>query len=247
MILIKNEAELEKLRASGRVAAQVRDRVAAQVRPGVRAADLSDYAAELMKEYGAESAFLGYRGYPAPICVSVNETVVHGIPNDRGIELGDIVSIDIGVRLDGFVGDTAVTVMVGVTDPRVINLVRTAETALEAGIAHATEGHRVSDISHAIEEAVVAGGCSVVREFVGHGIGRSMHEDPQIPNYGAPGKGSRLRAGMTFCLEPMVNLGGHGVAIADDGWTVRTRDGLPSAHFEHMVAVGRKRAEVLTL
>ena len=163
------------------------------------------------------------------------------------IRMGDIVSIDVGVKLNGFIGDTATTVMVGVTDAKVVNLVRTAETALAAGIAEAREGRRLSDISHAIERTAVAGGCSVVREFVGHGIGRSMHEEPQIPNYGPPGKGPRLRAGMTFCLEPMVNMGGREVDVAEDGWTVRTRDRLPSAHFEHMVVVGRESAEILTL
>jgi len=247
MIAIKSEEELARLRDSARVAARVRDRVVAQVRPGSSTAELSRYAGELLREYGAESAFLGYRGYPAPICVSVNEAVVHGIPGDRLVQMGDIVSIDVGVRLNGFIGDTAVTVMVGVTDSGVINLVRTTEAALEAGIAEAKEGRRLSDISHAIEKAASAGGCSVVREFVGHGIGRKMHEEPQIPNYGPPGRGPRLSAGMTFCLEPMVNMGGHEVDIGKDGWTVETRDRQPSAHFEHMIVVGRKRAEILTL
>jgi len=247
MIIVKSEADLERMRASCRIAASVRDKVAGKVGPGVTTAELADYAAELIRGQGAESAFLGYRGYPGQICVSVNDAVVHGIPCCRKLAFGDIVSIDIGVRYGGFIGDTATTVMVGVTDERVMELVATARRALEAGIANARAGGRLSDISHAIERTAVEAGFSVVREFVGHGIGRRMHEDPQVPNFGVPGRGPKLRAGMTLALEPMLNMGEAGVAVQEDGWTVLTRDGQPSAHFEHTIAVCSGQAEVLTI
>lgn len=247
MISLKSAADLEGMRASGQIAARVRDAVARCVSPGATTGELSDYAGELIKSYGARSAFLGYRGYPAQICVSVNEAVVHGIPGKQRIRLGDIVSIDVGVEHRGFVGDTATTVMVGVTDSEVIRLVATARTALDAGIANARVGKRVSDISHAIEQVAVSAGYSVVRNFFGHGIGKAMHEDPEVPNFGQPGRGPKLMAGMTLALEPMVNMGGPDVDEPDDGWTVRTRDRKPSAHFEHTVAVRDGEAEILTL
>lgn len=247
MIAIKSEADLERMRASGRIAAQVRDETAGRVRPGVTTAELADYAGERIRELDAESAFLGYRGYPGQICVSVNETVVHGIPGAQRIGLGDIVSIDVGVRHQGFVGDTATTVMVGVTDPDVIRLVRTTREALRQAVEAARAGCRLSDVSHVIEQTAVSAGFSVVREFVGHGIGREMHEAPQIPNFGSPGRGPKLRPGMTLCFEPMVNMGGAEVQLEDDGWTVLTRDRRPSAHFEHMVAIRNGEAEVLTV
>ena len=234
------------MRESGRIAARVREQVADRIRPGMTTGELDVYAGEAIREIGAESAFLGYRGYPGQICISVNDEVVHGIAGSRRIELGDIVSIDVGVRVCGFIGDTATTVMVGVTDPRVIELVRVTRRSLEAGIAMARAGARLSDISNAVEKAVVAAGFSVVRDFVGHGIGRELHEDPQIPNFGAPGKGPRLKEGMTLCVEPMVNMGGAPVAVQKDGWTVLTQDRLPSAHFEHMLAIRDGEAEILT-
>ena len=246
MIIVKSDADLEAMRVSGGVAARVRDRVAARVAPGMTTGELGDFAGAVIREYGAESAFLGYRGFPGEICVSVNDEVVHGIPGRRRIQLGDIVSIDVGVRVNGFIGDTATTVMVGVTDPGIIRLVQTAQRALEAGVLAARAGGRVSDISHAIERESGAAGFKVVREFVGHGIGRRMHEDPQVPNFGAPGKGPKLKAGMTLALEPMVNMGGDAVETQRDGWTVVTQDGRPSAHFEHTVAVRDGEAEILT-
>jgi methionyl aminopeptidase len=246
MIIVKSAADLEGMRAAGEVAARVRDAVAASVAPGVLTRELGEFAGEQLRVFGAESAFLGYRGYPGQICVSVNEEVVHGIPGGRRIQLGDIVSIDVGVRLDGYIGDTATTVMVGVTDPDVLRLVETTRRALEQGIGCARAGRRLSDISHAIEREATAAGFHVVREFVGHGIGRRMHEDPQIPNFGRPGRGPSLKAGMTFALEPMVNMGGAAVQVAEDGWTVRTVDGAPSAHFEHTVALREGAAEILT-
>ena len=246
-IIIKNAADLEGMRASGHIAARVRDTVAKSVSPGVTTGELGDYAAELFKGFGAESAFLGYKGFPGQICVSVNEGVVHGIPGKRRIALGDIVSLDIGVRHGGYVGDTATTVMVGVTDPEIIRLVRTTALALEAGIAAARAGRRLSDVSHAIETVAVRAGFSVVRAFVGHGIGRKMHEDPQIPNFGRPGQGPKLLEGMTLALEPMVNMGAADVEVMEDGWTVVAKDRKPSAHFEHTVAIAGGPAEILTI
>lgn len=246
MIIVKTAAELDAMRVSGRMAARVRDAVARSIRPGVTTRELGDYAAEVMRELGAESAFLGYRGFPGTICVSVNETVVHGIPNDQRIELGDIVSLDIGVKYGGYIGDTATTVMVGVTDPEVLQLVRETERALAAGIAQAVTGKRLSDISHAVEQVAREGGYSVVREFVGHGIGARLHEEPQIPNFGRPGRGPWLKGGMTLAIEPMINAGQPGVKILEDGWTAVTQDGRLSAHFEHTVAITDNGPEILT-
>jgi len=247
MIVIKNAAEIEKLRVSGHMAAVVRDSVARKVGPGITTGELSEYAGELIKKLGGESAFKGYRGYPGNICISVNEAVVHGIPGKRRIQLGDIVSIDVGVKFDGFIGDTALTVMAGVTDPEVVRLVKTTEKALEAGIAIARSGNKVSDISHAVESVAVGAGFSVVRDFVGHGIGRQMHEDPQVPNFGQPGRGPVLKPGMTIAIEPMVNQGSWEVEVQPDGWTVLTRDRMLSAHFEHTIAITEGLAEILTI
>ena len=247
MIIIKSRDEIRMMRESGRVAAQVRDELAVAIAPGVTTAELDRKAAALIESLGAKSAFLGYRGYPGNVCVSIDSEVVHGIPGNRRIELGQIVSLDIGVLFGGFVGDTATTVMVGVTDPEVIRLVRSTELALQAGIAMAIPGKRLGDVSHAIEAVAVRAGFSVVRDFVGHGIGRKMHEDPQIPNFGNPGKGPKLKVGMTLAIEPMVNMGGWAVEVLSDGWTVKTADGLPSAHFEHTVAIGPDGPEILTL
>ena len=246
MIIIKTPEEIERMRVSSLIAAQVRDELAQKVAPGVTTGELDAYAQELVGKLRAKSSFFGYRGYPGHICTSVNDVVVHGIPGPRRIEMGDVVSIDVGVVYDGFVGDTATTVMVGVTDPEVIRLVKVSEQALAAGIAKAVPGGRLSDISHAIEKVVVDAGFSVVREFVGHGIGRSMHEEPQIPNFGPPGKGPRLKKGMTLAIEPMVNMGSPDVEVMSDGWTVLTKDRKPSAHVEHTVAIGESGAEILT-
>jgi methionyl aminopeptidase len=247
MIVIKNRDDLRRMRKSGRAAACVRDEVARLVAPGVSTRWLDERAARMIEVLGGRSAFLGYHGYPGNICISIDDEVVHGIPCERIIELGSIVSIDVGVVIDGFVGDTATTVMVGVTNPDVVRLVKTTEHALAEGIERAKAGGRLSDISHAIESAATQSGFSVVRDFVGHGIGRQMHEDPQIPNYGDPGKGPKLKAGMTLAIEPMVNMGGYAVEVQKDGWTVLTADRKPSAHFEHTVAVGDDGPEILTV
>jgi methionyl aminopeptidase len=247
MIIIKTPDDLAHMRVSGQMAAEVLDAVARKVGPGVTTDELNVFAAESIGRLGGKSAFFGYRGYPGHICVSVNEEVVHGIPGSRRIQIGDVVSLDVGVVYDGFVGDTATTVMVGVKDPEVIRLVNTGQRALEAAIAKAVAGGRLSDVSHAIETTATDAGYSVVRDFVGHGVGRSMHEDPQIPNFGVPGRGPKLKPGMTLALEPMINMGVFEVDVMADGWTVLTRDRLPSVHFEHTVAVREEgSAEVLT-
>ena len=246
MITVKTPGEIAKMRVAGRIAGTICRTLADRVRPGVTTGELDDDAADLMQKQGAQSAFLGYRGYPGTICISINEEVVHGIPGNKRIAVGDIVSIDVGVLVDGFYGDTALTIVVGSSDPEVIRLVAVTRQALYAGIAQAHAGRRLSDISHAIEQTAEAAGFSVVRDFVGHGIGRQMHEDPQVPNYGAPGLGPKLVEGMTLAIEPMVNMGKSAVCVLEDGWTVITRDRLPSAHFEHTVAIGGSAADILT-
>ena len=246
MIIIKNPDEIARMRVSSRLTAEVLESVMQKVSPGVTTGELDEWAWELIRSRGGQSAFFGYRGYPGHICVSVNDEVVHGIPGPRRIRMGDVVSLDVGVVYEGFVGDCAATVMVGVADPQVIKLVRTGEDALEKAIACAVPGGRLSDISHAIEQTAIQAGFSVVRDFVGHGVGRKMHEDPQIPNFGPPGKGPKLKVGMTLAIEPMINMGGWEVDVQDDGWTVRTRDRLPSVHCEHTIAIQEDGPEILT-
>ncbi len=247
MIKIKTPEEIARMRVACQMTARLRDEVAKKVAAGVTTKELDDYARDLIHEMGGVGSFYGYHGYPAYLCVSINDEVVHGIPGKRIIQNGDIVSIDQGVTYDGFVGDTAITVMVGDVDARVAELVRVTEASLYAGIEKAVEGNHLSDISHAIQKVAEAAGFGVVRKFVGHGIGRDMHEDPQIPNYGPPGRGPLLRAGMVLAIEPMINLGGFGVKVLNDGWTAVTKDGKPSAHWEHTVAVGKEKPEILTL
>lgn len=246
MIIVKTAVELEAMRASGRLAAQVLASVARSVRPGVTTRELDELADRLIVASGAKSAFYGYRGYPGNICVSVNEEVVHGIPGPRIIQLGDVVSLDIGVELRGFVGDNATTVLVGVTDPEVLRLAEVGQQSLAAALDMARAGRRLSDISHAVQKTAEAAGFSVVRDFVGHGVGRRLHEDPQIPNFGAPGQGPKMKPGMTFAIEPMLNLGVAEVEVMGDGWTVLTRDRKPSVHFEHSVAIRDGEPVVLT-
>lgn len=246
MIKIKSPQEIDSMRESCQIAALILDEVANMCAPGVTTADLDEFARLRMDELRAESAFLNYRGYPAHICTSVNDEVVHGIPTNRRLEMGDIVSIDVGTIYNGWIGDNARTVMIGVQDPEIIRLVKTTEEALLAGIAKAVTGGRLSDISHAVEKTALGTGLNVVKEFVGHGVGRKMHEEPQIPNFGPPGKGPRLRTGMTLAIEPMINLGTPEVEVLPDGWTVLTGDRMPSAHFEHTVLVKNEVPEVLT-
>ena len=234
------------MRASCRTASVVLDRICSIIRPGISTREIDQAAADFMAEEQCRSAFLGYKKFPGHICVSVNEEVVHGIGGSRRVQYGDIVKIDCGVIKDGWVGDTATTVPVGVVDARMQRLMQVTEDALDIAIKHAQAGHRLGDLSSAVEEEVVANGYSVVREFVGHGVGRKLHEEPQVPNYGRPGTGPKLKPGMTIAIEPMVNMGGSGVRVLDDNWTVVTSDGKPSAHFEHTVLITRDEPEILT-
>jgi methionyl aminopeptidase len=246
VIVCKSPAEIEKMRAANQLVAQVLEELAAMVAPGVSTADLDAAAERSVRAAGAEPAFKGYRGYPATLCASVNQQVVHGIPNRTPLKSGDIVSLDMGVKLNGYYGDSAVTVPVGPVQDDVATLLRVTQEALEKGIAQVKIGGRISDIGHAIQAHVEAHGFSVVREFVGHGIGASLHEEPQIANYGEPGRGPRLAEGMTLAIEPMVNMGKPAVKVLADGWTAVTKDGSLSAHFEHTVAVTKSGPLVLT-
>lgn len=216
------------------------------IRPGITTKEVDEAAADFMVEEKCKSAFLGYKKFPGHICISLNEEVVHGIGGARKIQYGDIVKIDCGVIKDGWVGDTATTVPVGVIDPKVQRLLQVTEETLELAITYVQNGRRLGDLCSAIEEEVVANGFSVVREFVGHGVGRKLHEEPQVPNYGRRGSGPKLKPGMTLAIEPMVNLGGPAVRVLDDDWTVVTTDGKPSAHFEHTVLVTKEEPEILT-
>lgn len=246
MIILKSADEIAAMRRAGRIVAECHAELKAWVVPGVTTQELNDKVAELIVRRGGIPAFLGYQGFPAAICTSVNEEVVHGIPGPRRLEEGDIVGIDIGVILDGFHGDAAYTYSVGEIDAATRKLLQVTEEALYQGIEQVKVGQRLSTVSHAIQTHVEAAGFSVVRQFVGHGIGRRMHEEPQVPNFGSPGRGVRLRAGMTLAIEPMVNAGVYEVNVLDDGWTVVTADGKNSAHFEHTVAVTADGAEILT-
>jgi methionyl aminopeptidase len=247
VIVCKSPAELGKMRAANQLVARILEDLAAMVAPGVTTAQLDAVAEAQVRAAGAEPAFKGYRGYPATLCASVNEQVVHGIPSAKPLVAGDIVSLDMGVKLDGYYGDSAVTVAVGAVGEDVRALLRVTQEALAQGIAQVKVGGRVSDIGHAIQAHVEAHGFSVVREFVGHGIGASLHEEPQIANYGEPGRGPRLVEGMTLAIEPMVNMGRPAVKVLADGWTAVTKDGSLSAHFEHTVAVTKDGPLVLTM
>jgi methionyl aminopeptidase len=247
MIILKSERELELMRPAGVVAGSVLEDVASFVQPGVSTRDVDEFAAGRIKFYGGKSAFLGYRKYPCYICISVNEQVVHGLAGPRRLQFGDIVSLDVGVLYQGFIGDTARTVAVGGCDVAAQRLMDVTEQALQLGISQATAGNRVVDISRAVQEFVESNGCSVVREFVGHGVGRSVHEEPQVPNFVENNKTSpKLRPGMTIAIEPMVNAGKPEVLVLNDGWTVVTKDGSMSAHFEHTVLITEGEAEILT-
>ena len=246
MIILKSERDLEAMRPACTVASAVLNEVAEFIRPGMTTKEIDVFAASRIKSYGAKSAFLGYLKYPCNICISVNEQVVHGLANDRRVGFGDIVSLDVGVVHNGFVGDTARTVAVGGCGVLAQRLMDVAEKALYEGIGQAVPGKRVVDISRAIQNYVESNGFNVVREFVGHGVGRSVHEDPQIPNF-VEGKSSpKLQPGMTLAIEPMVNAGLAGVKLLNDGWTVVAQDGSLSAHFEHTVLVTESKPEILT-
>ena len=245
-IILKSGADLEAMRAAGGVAGRVLDDIIGFVKPGVTTRQMDEFAAERIKFYGAKSAFLGYRKYPCHTCISVNEEVVHGLANDRELRFGDIVSVDVGVNYKGFIGDNARTVPVGGCGVLAQRLLDVTEQSLQLGIAAAVPGNRVTDISRAIQNCVEGNGFSVVREFVGHGVGRTMHEEPQVPNFVDRGMDQKLKPGMTLAIEPMVNAGAADVKILKDGWTVVTRDGSISAHFEHTVLVTETEPEILT-
>ncbi|MBU6401679.1 MAG: type I methionyl aminopeptidase [Verrucomicrobia bacterium] len=246
MIIIKTQRDLEAMRPACLIAASVLEEVSAFVTPGRTTREVDDFAAECIRNHSARSAFLGYRNYPCHICISVNEQVVHGLAGSRRLQYGDIVSLDIGVAHGGFIGDTARTVAVGGCEALAQKLIDVTEQALHEGIGQALAGNRVVDISRAVQTYVEQNGFSVVREFVGHGVGRTMHEEPQIPNYVDRKASPRLRPGMTLAIEPMVNAGKADVKMLNDGWTVVTQDGQPSAHFEHTVLVTDAEPEVLT-
>lgn len=246
MIPIKSEREIEKMRVACRAASVILDRIVAEIRPGVATKAVDQAAADFMTAEGCKSAFLGYKKFPGHICISINEEVVHGIGGSRRIQYGDIVKIDCGVIKDGWVGDTATTVPVGVIDPKVQRLLQVTEDTLDVAITFAQSGRRLGDLCAAIEDEAVANGYSVVREFVGHGVGRKLHEEPQVPNYGRAGSGPKLKAGMTLAIEPMVNMGGSSVRVLNDDWTVVTSDGKPSAHYEHTVLITGGEPEILT-
>jgi methionyl aminopeptidase len=247
VIVCRSQAEIERLRVANRIVADVLAELEAAVAPGVTTGDLDALAERLVRERGAEPAFKGYRGYPATLCASVNDEVVHGIPSaTRALREGDIISLDMGVKIGGFYGDSAVTVAVGAVPERTRELLAVTAESLERGIRQVQVGGRLSDVSHAVQTWVEAHGFSIVREFVGHGIGERLHEDPQIPNYGAPGRGPKLAAGMTLAIEPMVAMGAPTTRVLGDGWTAVTRDGSLAAHFEHTVVVTDDGPLVLT-
>ena len=246
MIVLKSAEEIEKMAQAGNIVGEVLESIKGMIQTGMTTKEIELFADGRIKALGGTPAFKGYRGYPASICTSVNDEVVHGIPSSRKLKDGDIISIDLGVYYDGFYGDAAITTPVGKIDNETVALLRITEEALDLGIEKAIEGNRVYDISYAIQSHAEKNGLSVVRTFVGHGIGRELHEEPQIPNYGTPGKGPRLKAGMTLAIEPMVNAGTYEVRILGDGWTAVTTDGKKSAHFEHTVLVTSGKPEILT-
>jgi methionyl aminopeptidase len=247
VIVCRSKAELERMRDAGRLVGDVLSELAAHVVPGVSTGELDVLAEKRILQAGATPAFKGYHGYPAAICASINDEVIHGIPSGRRLlQEGDVISIDVGVLLHGYFGDSAITLPVGPVSEEAATLLRVTEEALYKAIEHMRPGKRISDIGHAVQQHVEAYGFSVVREFVGHGIGQAMHEEPQVPNYGEPGRGPRLAEGMVLAIEPMVNAGKPAVKVLADGWTAVTRDGRLSAHFEHTVAVTAGEPWVLT-
>jgi methionyl aminopeptidase len=247
VILLKSRSEIERMRVAGRMVAEILELLREKVVPGVTTGELDRLAEGECKKRKARPAFKGYGGFPYTICASPNEKVVHGFPDEQPQREGDILSIDFGIIYDGFYGDAAITLPVGRIDAARSRLLQVTERSLALAIAAAQPGARLSDLSHAVQSCVEAEGFSVVRDFVGHGIGRQLHESPQIPNFGSPGQGPRLKAGMTLAIEPMINAGGPGVTILADGWTAVTLDGKPSAHFEHTVAVTDEGPQILTL
>ena len=246
MIVLKSAAELDRMRAAGRIVAEILARLETLIKPGVTSGELDQVAERECLRHGASPAFKGYGGFPYALCASPNDRIVHGFPDRRPLQEGDILSIDFGVLYKGYYGDAAITVPVGGIDPATASLVTATRESLQQAIDKALPGGRLSDISHAVQSWVEPRGFSVVRDFVGHGIGRQLHEAPQLPNFGAPGQGPRLKPGMTLAIEPMINAGSAGVKILEDGWTAVTQDGKRSAHFEHTVAITEHGPEILT-
>jgi methionyl aminopeptidase len=246
VIILKSPDEIERMRAPGRIVAEILELLKSEARPGITTLALDELAEREARSRGAKPAFKGYSGYPFSLCCSVNDQVVHGMPSNRGLVDGDILSLDFGVVLGGFYGDAAVTLPIGEISDKARKLLKVTEESLYVGIEHARPYAKLSDISHAVQSYVESRGFSVVQEFVGHGIGRSLHESPQIPNFGLPGRGVTLKPGMVLAIEPMINERGHEVRVLDDGWTAVTRDGGLSAHFEHTVAITEQGPEILT-
>lgn len=246
MIVLKSPQEIEKIGQACRIVAMTLVYLKEWVKPGVSTRELDRLAEEFIVKQGARPAFKGYRDFPCTLCTSINEEVVHGIPSKRQLKEGDIIGIDAGAVVEGYFGDAAITLPVGKTTPEIQRLMEVTEQALYKGIAQASPGNRLSDISHAIQTHAEGAGYSVVTDFVGHGIGRNLHEDPQVPNFGQPGQGPRLKEGMVLAIEPMVNMGGSAVKILEDHWTVVTQDGRLSAHFEHTIAVTSQGPVILT-
>jgi methionyl aminopeptidase len=247
MIIRKSPEELDRMRRAGRLVGHTLTVVAAAAQPGIRLIELDKLAERTIREAGAVPSFVGYHGFPATLCLSPNDGVVHGIPNGYVLQEGDILSIDCGAIVEGYHGDAAVTIPIGNVDEAAKRLIATTERAMWAGISQVRAGNRLSDIGHAVEQVALEPGYGVVREYVGHGIGTAMHEEPQVPNYGRPGRGLRLDVGLVLAIEPMLNEGGPQTQVLDDGWTVATRDGSRSAHFEHTVAITPAGPEVFTL
>src|SRR5690349_17003108 len=247
MIIGKSKRELEKMRAAGQLVGQVLVHLRTLAAPGVTTMEIDQAAEKMIRDAGALPTFKGYNGFPYSICASVNEQIVHGFPSNYKLKDGDIFSIDVGVTLEGFVGDTATTVPVGNVSEDRLKLIRVTEECLRRAIEQCRPGKHLGDIGWAVQEHAEANGYSIVRDYVGHGIGRRMHEDPQIPNYGRPGVGQKIKAGYVFAVEPMVNLGTHYTKVLSDGWTFSTRAGLPSGHAEHTIAITEDGPEVLTL
>ncbi len=247
MIILKTRREIEIMKKAGRLVAQAHELVRNNIKPGITTKELDQIVEEFLKSQNAIPTFKGYNGFPYSICASVNEEVVHGMPGERILKEGDIISVDIGATFEGYVGDSAKTFLVGAVDEEKRRLVEVTRQSFYEGIKFAKESYRLSDISHAIQEYAENAGFSVVRDYVGHGVGKKMHESPQIPNFGKPGKGPRLQQGMVLAIEPMINAGTYNVRVLDNDWTVVTLDGKPSAHYEHTIAITDGEPELLTV
>lgn len=247
MIYIKSEKEIERMRRSNRAVMETLIKLGEMIEPGINIKSIEKRAEELAMEKGGIPAFKGYNGYPSSICISINEVIIHGIPHNRVLEEGDLVGLDYGILIDGFYGDAAITVPVGEVSKKVKKLLRVTEKALYEGISKARAGNRLGDISYSVQSFVERNGFSVIRDFTGHGIGRKLHEEPTIPNYGKPGTGIKIEKGMTFAIEPMVAAGSYEIEVLPDGWTAMTKDRSFSAHFEHTIAVTEGKPEILSV